>query len=549
MAIPATAAAVKHLTGAAAEGDIGSVVRASWIYISIIIFSALPFLLVTHLTAIILSEGMVRLQTKISERMIYMEFNESSKFSHEDCQDVFRSDMAHMERQMSSVLKQLLAPFMKLAISLCYVIYVKAEVGILAMSIFPFIFATIPDRRSAKASAAFKASSSKMNAVFSNGLSCHSMIWHTHTQQTWMEDILAPRTSEVKHSMYRMQFWSGVVMGYVTQALQLFIAAHVVILANMAVQGTLSVGDFTGIVALFTELVSPATMLGSFARDTAKIAGATQSVHDFLGTNDETMEKRLLWDWQRNISRNLMRGVVFGQKASSLEDVSDESNGSSMPVAPGVFHRMEPGSLMSFTSQGGGRAPAFLRLFNGYHADGIGLRPENYRGPGWLATQRLKAGTAILSKDPSVLTGTVRDNIRFGSSRSDEELERAALLAGLCLDDSFTLSTEVGGKKELNVELAQRLCLARAICRRPALLLLDEATAGWAPALETQLLHTILDLQKMEEFSHMSVINHSSHITQAMADAGLAETVFKLNDEHLEVIEGGVVEKTHVWRA
>ena len=89
----------------------------------------------------------MRLQTKISQRMIYMEFNESSKFSHEDCQDVFRSDIARMEKLMNMMLKQLLAPFVKLAIALGYVTYVRAEVGFLSMTIFPFIFTTVPDSR------------------------------------------------------------------------------------------------------------------------------------------------------------------------------------------------------------------------------------------------------------------------------------------------------------------------------------------------------------------------------------------------------------------
>ena len=573
VAIPATAAAVKNLTNAVTRGDARDVLSSSGVYMAVIVSAALPFMMLTYVTAIILAQGLVRLQTKISERMIYMEFNESSKFSHEDCQDVFRSDIARMEKLMNMMLKQLLAPFMKLAIALCYVTYVRAEVGFLAMTIFPFIFITVPDSRrgaeihefmnhslceflasfrSKKASTAFKDATSKVAAVFSNALSCHSMIWHTDAQQAWMKDILLPHTSEVRRSKRRVEFWSGVVGGYITQMLQLFVALHIVILANMAVQGTLTVGDFTGIVALFTQLASPTTKLGAFVKEITKLSGATQSVAEFLATKNE-QPKGLLWDWQRNLSRNVMGAVLL---TSPHMPEQGEAEVSVVPVAPGFCHRIQPGSLVSFTSEEGGPVPEFLKLFNGYGSHGLCLRPENYKGPTWTAVQRLKSRTAVLSKAPSILTGSVRDNICFGAAQiSEERLLQAARLAGLNLDEycsegsdrsggsdgpcCLNFSTQLGERCVLDPELAQRICLARAIYSRPSLLLLDQATAGWAPEMEAKFFNTLLAVQQTEDFANMSVINNSSHMTQAMVDAGFAETVFKMKDGHLEVGDCG----------
>lgn len=113
--------------------------------------------------------------------------------------------------------------------------------------------------------------------------------------------------------------------------------------------------------------------------------------------------------------------------------------------------------------------------------------------PASLATR-----TAIAWQEPFLLGGTVADNIEFGGRFDRGEIVAAAQAARLHetivgLPDGY--DTAIG---EQGVRLSggqrQRLALARALVRRPGLLVLDDATSAVDPVVEEQILDAVRDL-------------------------------------------------------
>merc|ERR1711976_961551 len=89
---------------------------------------------------------------------------------------------------------------------------------------------------------------------------------------------------------------------------------------------------------------------------------------------------------------------------------------------------------------------------------------------------------SIVSQEPVLLTGSIKDNINFNTNFTDEEISQAALQAnakGFVEQIPEKYDAEVGEKgAKLSGGQKQRIAIARAVIREPKILLLDEATSA-----------------------------------------------------------------------
>ncbi|MDK3256050.1 ABC transporter ATP-binding protein [Blastococcus capsensis] len=163
--------------------------------------------------------------------------------------------------------------------------------------------------------------------------------------------------------------------------------------------------------------------------------------------------------------------------------------------------------------------------------DGIDLRRLR---EGEVSTQ-----AAFVAQSAFLFDDTVRDNITLGGPYDDEQVEAALRVAAA---DEFVaalpegLDTRVGERgASLSGGQRQRLALARAVVRRPRLLVLDDATSAVDPSVEAR----ILDALRAGERPATVVVVAYRQATIALADevVWLAEGRAVARGTHAELLE------------
>lgn len=135
---------------------------------------------------------------------------------------------------------------------------------------------------------------------------------------------------------------------------------------------------------------------------------------------------------------------------------------------------------------------------------------------------RLRCNLVYVPQGNTLMSGTIRDNLRLGKlDATDEEMKEA--LRKSCADFVFelpdgldSLCSEKGAG--LSEGQAQRIAIARALLRNRSVMIFDEATSALDMDTERQLLNNIL------ESSDKTVI----FITHRMAVADYCNAVLKI---------------------
>ena len=228
--------------------------------------------------------------------------------------------------------------------------------------------------------------------------------------------------------------------------------------------GDMTVGELTSFMYLFTLLVFPLRLVGYTL---------SELPHSLAG-------------WQR--IRSLLDQPLEADPALSLGHGTDNSinavdihfrHEDDREVLRGVNLDIEAGRTVAVVGATGSGKTTLLHLIAGLVAPTQGHITVP---PG---------GVQLVFQEGFMLAGSVRENIAFGAELQPDAVELALQVAEARFVDSLPdgLDTEIG---ERGVGLSggqrQRIALARALVRRPGVLLLDDTTSALDPSTEANVL-------------------------------------------------------------
>jgi PrtD family type I secretion system ABC transporter len=157
--------------------------------------------------------------------------------------------------------------------------------------------------------------------------------------------------------------------------------------------------------------------------------------------------------------------------------------GAARPVLQGIQFRVGPGEMLAVIGPSASGKSSLVRTLVGVWPLEAGVVKLDGAPLDQWDPESLGRNIGFLPQNVEIFSGTVRENIaRFRSDAGDEEVVEAAKQAcchGMILKLPHGYDTPIGtGGMHLSAGQRQRIGLARALFRRPALVVLDEPNAN-----------------------------------------------------------------------
>nr|WP_240539201.1 ABC transporter ATP-binding protein [Bifidobacterium sp. SO1] len=188
-----------------------------------------------------------------------------------------------------------------------------------------------------------------------------------------------------------------------------------------------------------------------------------------------------------------------GSPTVELRNVTFAYAQSAAPALRDVTFAMPRGATLGIIGPTGSGKSTLVSLIARLYDPQSGTLAVDGRDLRAWDVDELRASIALVSQQPTLFTGTIRSNLRWGDPQaSDEQLRQAARLA--CADefidrlpDGYDARVGQGGVN-LSGGQKQRLNLARALVRGPKLLMLDDCTSALDAVTEHQVLSNLRTL-------------------------------------------------------
>lgn len=247
---------------------------------------------------------------------------------------------------------------------------------------------------------------------------------------------------------------------------------------NLIIGGSMPVGDLTAFTTYIVQILMSLMMLSMVFLQSSRARASLKRITEVLDTvvdlNDDQAARKEL---------RVEKGSV------EFKDVSFGYGKGGDRVLEHISFKAEPGQTIGIIGATGSGKTSLVQLIPRLYdvtegavlVDGVDVRDYSLKN--------LRNGVGMVLQKNVLFSGTIEENLRWGDEdASREELVKAAVNAQA---DGFVTAfkngyhTEIGqGGAGVSGGQKQRLCIARALLKKPKILILDDSTSAVDTATE-----------------------------------------------------------------
>jgi ATP-binding cassette subfamily B protein len=289
-------------------------------------------------------------------------------------------------------------------------------------------------------------------------------------------------SSELKDKTLRAMKIVIMTMPIMTLAMNITTMAVVWFGGKQILVGDMPVGDLTAFTTYVTQILMSLMMVSMIFIQGSRAVASSHRITAVLNTevdlnDDDATEK----DRQVTTGKVEFRHVGFRyykkHKNNVLQDITFTAN---------------PGEIIGIIGSTGSGKSSLVQLIPRLYdcdegevlVDGVNVKE--------YSLENLRNSVAMVLQKNTLFSGTIMENLRWGDENAtDEEVHKMAEAAQADLfvkDFTHGYETELGqGGVNVSGGQKQRLCIARALLKKPKILILDDSTSAVDTATEAKI--------------------------------------------------------------
>ena len=282
---------------------------------------------------------------------------------------------------------------------------------------------------------------------------------------------------------------------------------------NIIIAGKMPVGDLTAFTTYIVQILMSLMMLSMVFLQSSRASASMKRINEIfdteIGLNDDNAENK---DKKVTEGRVEFKNVSFGYSGE---------NGRKDLVLEGISFMAEPGQTIGIIGSTGSGKTSLVQLIPRLYdvtggevlVDGVNVKEYSLK--------HLREGVGMVLQKNDLFSGTIEENLRWGNE--DAPMEDVIRFSESAQADPFVKTFKNGydtemGQGGVNVSggQKQRLCIARALLKRPKILILDDSTSAVDTATEAKiresLYHDLKDTTKIIIAQRISSVQEADQI-------------------------------------
>ena len=477
------------------------------------------------------------LRSSLFSKIQQLSFSEIDHFNSASLITRLTNDTSRIQQVVLMSLRLLLRAPMLLVLAVFFVVSINSDLAMILIGVIPVLALSVFFILR-KGFPFFMKVQQKIDNL--NGVVRENLINIRVVKSFVREDFESKKFVRSSEDLRNMVIKASNIVVSIFPVMQLIMNISIILIlwvgGGKVMYGELKVGELISFVNYLTQILMSLMMLSMVIMNIARASASSQRILEVLDTEPtlSNTEEGLL------VKNKIEKGEVV------FRNVSFRYSGGENDVLKDINFQAHGGETIAVVGATGAAKSSMLQLIPRLYdvtggeilIDGVNVKDYNL--------DELHAKIGMVLQKNELFTGTIIDNLRWGKPDATiEEVEQAAKAAQA--HDFITSFTDgyntMLGRGGINVSggQKQRICIARALLRKPKILILDDSTSAVDSETEQKIRH------------NLNTLLHDTTvfiITQRINTMQSADRVIVLEDGEIDAIgkPSELIEKSEVYK-